>query len=144
MDNMTYIGIDFGRKRIGLARSDPTGLIASAYKTISYKSINQAIDEIVEDIKEYEAVGVVVGYPLSTVDGGDKGERCQMVDDFVERLGKKYDGPVIMFDERYSSAEAESIIHLHDQKIGRDKARIDRMAAAIILQRFLDEQRENG
>ena len=51
MNSGIYIGVDFGLKRIGLARSDPTGLIASAYKTITYKSINRAIDEIVEDME---------------------------------------------------------------------------------------------
>ncbi len=144
MDDMTFIGIDFGQRRIGLAKSDPTGLIASAYRTITYKSINKAVDEIVEDIEKFEAAGVVVGYPVALADGGDKGERCRMVDDFIARLAKKYDGPIHMIDERYSSAEAEDMIHMHDKKIGKDKARVDRMAAAIILQRFLDERRENG
>ena len=143
MGDKTYIGIDFGERRIGLAKSDPTGLIASAYKTITYKSINKAIGEIIDDIAEHEAVGVIVGYPVDDSDGS-KGERCRMVDEFIARLEKKYSGPIYRIDERFSSEDAEEIVHKHGKKIGRDKARIDRMAAALILQRFLDEKRETG
>lgn len=142
MDSEIYLGIDFGERRIGLAKSDPTGLIATGYKTITYKSINQAIDEIIRDIADTEAVAVIIGYPLSTVDGGATGERCRMVDEFIARLNKKYSGTIYKVDERYSSVEAETIVHSHGKRIGRDKARIDRLAAALILQRFLDEKRE--
>lgn len=138
MPEKIYIGVDFGGRRIGLAKSDRTGLIASAYKTITYKSIKKAVEEIVADIEEFDAVGVVVGYPVAP-DGGEAGESCRMVDDFIERLKKLYEGPIYRVDERDSSAEAESMVHRHKKKIGKDKAKIDRMAAAIILQRFLDE-----
>jgi len=141
VENRTYIGIDFGLRRIGLAKSDPTGLIASAYKTITYKSIKKAVNEIVKDIEQLAPAGVVVGYPVAP-DGGTKGERCAMVDDFIARLEKKYFGPIHRYDERFSSVEAEDIIHLHGKKIGRDKGKVDRMAAALILQRFLDERPE--
>jgi putative Holliday junction resolvase len=143
MTEKIFIGIDYGDRRIGLARSDPTGLIATGYKTIIFKSANQVIDEIMKDIKESGAVGVVVGYPVA-LSGGNKGERCQIVDQFIIRLQKKYDGPVYKVDERYSSTEAETMIHMHNKKIGRKKERIDRMAAAIILQRFLDESKETN
>lgn len=142
MENCVYIGIDFGLARMGLAKSDPSGLIASAHKTVSYKSIDKAIAIIISEIKEADAIGIVIGYPLAPT-GGNRGERCIMVDDFIIRLQKKYDGPIFRVDERYSSAEAEQIIHNHAKKIGKDKGRVDRIAAAIILQRFLDERKEN-
>ncbi len=123
-----------------MARSDASGLIASAYKTITYKSIKKTVAEIVADLTEFEAVGVVVGYPVAP-DGGNLGESCRMVDDFITRLEKLVDIPIYKTDERDTSAEAETMIHRHKKKIGKDKARIDRMAAAIILQRFLDERR---
>jgi len=141
MSGEIFIGIDYGERRIGLAKSDPTGLIASAYKTITVKSINKAIDEIVAVIEELNAAGVVVGYPLAP-SGGKSGERCRMVDEFIGRLERKYNGPIHRFDERFSSVEAEETVHLHGKKIGKDKGRIDRMAAALILQRFLDERKE--
>jgi len=138
MQNQVYIGVDFGKKRIGLARSDASGLIASAYKTITYKSIKKAVEEIVTDIAESGAVGVVVGYPLAP-DGGQMGESCQNVDEFIDRLKKLYNGPIYKVDESDTSVEAGAIIHRHKKKTGQDKARIDRIAAALILQRFLDE-----
>ena len=140
MDNQTFIGIDYGVKRIGIAKSDPTGLIASPLKTITVKSIDRAIEEIAALAVEYDATGVVIGYPLALL-GGNRGELCQKVDRFVERLQKKYKGPIYKVDERYSSAEAEDIVHMHNKKVGQDKSRLDRMAAAIILQRFLDERK---
>ena len=142
MANQVYIGVDFGRRRIGLARSDASGTIASAYKTITYKSIKKAVKEIVFDLAEFDAVGLVVGYPVAP-DGGELGESCRMVDDFITRLEKLVDIPIYKTDERDSSTEAETMIHRHGKKIGKDnarKARLDRMAAAIILQRFLDER----
>lgn len=139
MTDQLYIGVDFGKKRIGLARSDASGSIASAYKTITYKSINKAIEEIVADLAEYEAVGVVVGNPVAP-DCGDRGGSCQMVEDFIDRLKKQIEIPIYKTDERDSSAEAEAMIHRHGKRVGKDKGRLDRMAAAIILQRFLDER----
>jgi putative Holliday junction resolvase len=140
MNSKVFIGIDFGEARIGLAKSDPTGLIASPLKTITYGSISRAIEEIIQIVIETEAQGIVVGYPLA-MDGGNLGERCRMVDDFIERLQKKYAGLIHKIDERYSSVEAEHIIHGHKKKIGKNKAMVDRIAAAIILQRFLDERK---
>lgn len=134
-----YIGVDFGERRIGLAKSDPTGLIASAFKTITYKSINRAVAEIVKDIEDTGAVGVVVGYPVAP-DGGTSGAACRMVDDFIARLKKQYTGPIYRVDERFTSEDAAETIHRHGKKAGKDKARLDRIAAALILQRFLDER----
>ncbi|UCD17169.1 MAG: Holliday junction resolvase RuvX [Candidatus Zixiibacteriota bacterium] len=141
MANRVYIGIDYGERRIGLAKSDPTGLIASPLKTIAVKSINRAIDEIVSLIEQTGAAGVVIGYPIS-LSGGDKGESCRKVDRFIERFRKRYEGPMYKIDERFSSAEAENMIHRHNKKIGQDKSRVDRIAAAIILQKFLDERKQ--
>lgn len=141
MAENVFLGIDYGERRIGLAKSDPTGLIASAYKTITVKSLNVALKEIAEDIEKWQVTAVVVGYPVAE-NGGRFGERCLMVDDFILRLRKYYQGPVYKVDERFSSAEAEQTLHLFHKKIRQDKGRVDRIAAAIILQRFLDERKE--
>jgi putative Holliday junction resolvase len=143
MDSGVFLGIDYGLARIGLAKSDISGLLASPYKTIEYKSINRAIEQVIVEIGELSAVGVVVGYPVA-LSGGNQGERCRMVDAFIDRLKKKYGGPIYRMDERDSSAEAEDIIHIHGKKIGKKKDRVDKIAAAIILQRFLDERKKIG
>jgi len=141
MSEKTYLGIDFGLRRIGLAKSDPTGQFASAWKTITYKSINRALDEIADDIYKEKINAVVVGYPLAP-DGGTEGERCIMIDEFISRLEERIDLPIYTYDERDSSAEAREVVHKHGKKTGKDKEKIDRIAAAIILQRFLDERKE--
>ena len=136
--DQTYLGIDYGARRIGIAKSDPTGLIASSLKTLEVKSDKDAVKQILALIEEYRPAGLVIGYPLH--DSGDRTPKCDEIDAFVGLLTKDFTGPVYKVDERYSSVEAAGIIHAHGQKTGKDKKRIDRLAATIILQRFLDER----
>jgi len=134
----TFIGIDYGSRRIGLAKSDPTGLIASPLTTLEVKSDREAVTGIRNVIDQYSPNGLVVGYPLH--ESGDKTEKCKEVDAFIEKLASVYKGPIHRVDEAYSSQEAAAIIHAHGKKVGQDKKRIDLLAAVVILQRFLDEQ----
>lgn len=132
----TFIGIDYGARRIGLAKSDPTGLIASVLTTIEVTSNRNAVDKISKIIEEYQPTGLVVGYPLSL--SGEKSRKCLEVDRFIEQLGKIFTGPIHKIDERLSTVEAGHVIHAHGKKVGQDKKRLDRIAAVLILQRFLD------
>ena len=134
----TFIGIDYGERRIGLAKSDPTGLIASALLTIEIKSQKDALSKLSIIFSEYQPNGLVIGYPIH--ESGDKSKICLQIDKFVEKLSEIYKGKIFKVDERYSSKEAISIIHAHGKKVGQDKKRIDRLAAVIILQRLLDEE----
>ena len=136
--DQTYLGIDYGERRIGIAKSDPTGLIASALTTLEVATIKDAVQQILSLVAEYNPAGLVIGYPLH--ESGDKTKKCVEIDHFIDTLGKKYHGPILRVDERYSSVEAAGIIHAHGKKTGKDKKRIDRIAATIILQRFLDER----
>ena len=135
--NKTFIAIDYGERRIGLAKSDPMGVIASALETLEVRSMKAALEQLKEIIERFRPDGLVVGYPLLM--SGDRSDKCDAVDGFIEKLRGFYDGPIHKVDEHYSSKEAEKIIHAHGKKTGQDKKRIDRLAAVIILQRFLDE-----
>ncbi|MEW6413316.1 MAG: Holliday junction resolvase RuvX [Candidatus Zixiibacteriota bacterium] len=135
--NRTFIAIDYGSRRIGLAKSDPTGTIASALTTLEVKSDKHALESLRTVIEEYGPNGIVIGYPL--LKSGDKSEKCLEIDRFIEKLKAFYSGPIEKVDEQYSSQEAATIIHAHGKKTGQDKKRIDRLAAVIILQRYLDE-----
>ena len=135
-ENRRFLGIDYGERRIGLAKSDPSGTIASALITIEVSSMAEAVKKIAEKISEIDPDGIVIGYPLLM--SGDKSETCLIIDDLVDKLAEVYDGPIHKVDERWSSAEAADVVHAHGKKIGQDKGRIDRLAAVIILQRFLD------
>ncbi len=136
VNDSTFIGIDYGTRRIGVAKSDPTGLIASALTTLEVTSVSDALKKLSEIIGEYGPKALIVGYPLSM--SGEKSRKSLEVDRFVERLAQVYSGPIHKVDERLSSVEATRIIHAHGKKVGQDKKRIDRLAAVIILQRFLD------
>ncbi len=135
-ENRRFLSIDYGERRIGLAISDPSGTIASALITLEIKSMAEALEKVTEKIHENQPDGVVIGYPLHT--SGEKSEKCLEVDKFVEKLKETYNKPIHKVDERWSSTEAADIVHAHGKKIGQDKGRIDRLAAVIILQRFLD------
>jgi putative Holliday junction resolvase len=135
----TYLAIDYGSRRIGRAKSDPTGTIASALVTIEVKSMNEAVKKVVEIIEKYEPNAVVIGYPL--LSSGEKSRKCLEVDEFAERIAESYKGAIHKVDESWSSAEAQDVIHAHGKRVGKKKDRLDRIAAVIILQRFLDGER---
>jgi putative Holliday junction resolvase len=133
-----YLAIDYGLKRIGLAKSDPSGTIASALETIVVKSDKDAATKLTRIIDELEPSALVIGYPLN--EDGSTNPACARVDAFVERLKVLFSGPIHKIDEFGTSEEAVGIIHAHGKKAGKKKKRIDRLAAVLILQRFLDEQ----
>ncbi|UCG62905.1 MAG: Holliday junction resolvase RuvX [Candidatus Zixiibacteriota bacterium] len=135
--NRTFIAIDYGSKRIGLAKSDPTGTIASALTTLEVMSDKDALSQIRDILEEHQPDRLIIGYPVLT--SGDKSDKCREVDSFVEKLGGIFEGPIERVDEQYSSQEAAGIVHAHGKKAGKDKKRIDRLAAVIILQRYLDD-----
>jgi putative Holliday junction resolvase len=138
LEDKTRLGIDYGERRIGIAKCDPMGIIASALTTLEVRSQKQALEKLQELIEEYQPVGLVIGYPLLA--SGDKSDKCLTIDRFVAKLERIFSGPIDRVDERYSSVEAAAIIHAHGKKVGQDKRRIDRLAAVIILQRYMDEQ----
>ncbi len=133
-----YLAIDYGSRRIGVAKSDPMGIIASALTTLEVKSQKDALEKIRKLLDEYNPNAVIFGYPL--LKSGDKSDKCIEIDKFINKLQETYTGKLYRVDEFASSIEATKIIHAHGQKVGKDKKRIDRLAAVIILERFLEEQ----
>jgi putative holliday junction resolvase len=136
-DDKTILSIDYGTRRIGLAKSDPTGFLASPLITLEVKSVKDALVQIAKVVANTQPTAIVIGYPLFR--SGDKSLKCDEVDAFIEKLKGIFPGPIIRVDEGYSSVEAGHIIHAHGKKVGRQKKRVDRLAAVIILQRYLDE-----
>ncbi len=132
----TYLGIDYGARRIGLAKSDPSGTIATVVATLEVTSVRDGVAKVKSIIDQLRPIALVIGYPLSL--SGERGPQCREVDGFIERLSNVYSGPIHRVDERLSSAAAQRVIHAHGKRIGRDKKRLDRLAAVWILQQFLD------
>ena len=130
------LGIDFGERRVGLALSDKSNLIASPYKTLQYFSENDLISEIEKIVLDKKIEKFVIGLPLN-LKGNDTAQTKN-----VRRFKKQLsilELPIIYEDERFSSIIAKNSLVLQNVKTGHNKSEIDRTAAAIILQQYLDK-----
>jgi putative Holliday junction resolvase len=131
------IGIDVGLKRVGLAQTDLLKTIASPVGTYSPSDVFEEVDRIVEG-SPVEAF--IIGWPLTP--NGDEGPATKMVQRFIAKLEKAHPNiPIIKVDERYTSNKAKDLMLEIGvpKKKRRQKERVDRIAAALILQRYLDE-----
>jgi len=133
---MRILGIDYGSKRLGLAMCDELGLTAQALTTITRKNRERDLKEIETVIKQYNVETIVVGYPLRL--DGTEGIQCEKVNRFVDILESRFSLPIVKWDETLSTKEAEQI--LIEANINRKKRKdvVDKIAAAIILQGYLD------
>ena len=132
------IGIDYGKKRVGLAVSDPLGIFASALDTVQTAKI---IDYLKKYSENENVVKFVVGWPVNM--NGQPSEYAQGVLEFVGLLNRNFpDVPVEMEDERFTSVLAHRAMIDGGMKAGerRDKSSVDKISAAIILQSYLDRQ----
>ncbi len=136
---MKVIALDFGEKRIGVAVSDPTGLLATPLTTIERAADQQAIEAVLRLAEEYEADHIVVGMPLSM--SGRTGPQARLTAEFVRSLKEQTSLPVSAVDERLSSVQAERMLKESGVEPSREKGRIDAAAAAVILQSYLDSRR---
>ena len=135
-----YIGIDYGRKRTGIAASDPLGIFASALDTIDSTKL---IDYLKNYANGERILAFVVGYPVNM--NGRPSEAQADVDVFLKRLEKAFPGvPVHLEDERFTSVLAQRVMIDGGMKKSerREKGSVDRISAALILQSYLD--RLNG
>ena len=141
---MRYLGIDLGSKTVGHAMSDTTLTIASTYKTIFFKDedYNSTINEIKDIIKEYNITKIILGLPKNM--NNTLGERAEITLKYKELLEKSTDLPVIMFDERLTSVISNSILIEADMSRKKRKKKVDSIAAQIILQDYLNKEKNNG
>ena len=141
---MRYLGIDLGSKTVGLAMSDTTLTIASTYKTIFFKDedYNSTINEIKDIIKEYNITKIILGLPKNM--NNTLGERAEITLKYKELLEKSTDLPVIMFDERLTLVISNSILIEADMSRKKRKKKVDSIAAQIILQDYLNKEKNNG
>ena len=132
------LGIDYGERRIGLALSDPMGIIAKPLRVIDRKNTTDYISEILNTSKEKHANIIVVGLPLTL--RGKQSKQTKVVQKFIEKLTQLGKIPIVPVDERFSSISAKKSLQLQGVKTGHEKGRVDETAAAIILQEYLDSQ----
>lgn len=135
-----YIGLDIGDVRIGVSKSDPMGIIATAYEVIDRNKID-ALDRVLEILKIENTNNLVVGLP-KRLDGTNQ-IQVEKVEKFIEDLKKKnIDINVSYMDERFTTKEAEYYLKNYSKKNGKERRKVvDMVAATIILQTFLDKNK---
>jgi putative holliday junction resolvase len=136
-----FLGIDYGSTRIGVAVSDPLGIIAKGIGVIINNSRKYL--SLKEYITTYSISKVVVGMPFNLK--GEKGQKALEVEEFIAALIKETGVEVVRWDERFSSQTAhQTLIDMGVKKMKRrEKGQIDEMAAAIILQSFLESRKKD-
>ena len=139
------IGLDYGTKTVGVAISDPLFLTAQPLETIERKDANKlrrTYARIEELIDQYEVTALVLGYPKNMND--TKGTRVEETEVFKENLERRTGLPVYLWDERLTTKQANQTLMEVGVRRENRKAVIDQMAAALILQSYMDSHREDS
>ena len=130
------LGLDYGRRRIGVAVSDPLGLTAQPLETwdgLNWEDVGEKICILVEQMGVER---VVVGFPLTLA--GERGRMAQEVEQFSATLKRRIPIPVTLWDERLTSVHAQRIIHAMEEKPSRRKEKVDLIASVLLLQNYLN------
>ena len=132
-----FIGLDVGDVRIGVAKCDPLGILATALEVID-RNVIDPVKRIKEILDDEGTKKIVVGMPKSL--DGTKKRQTEKVEEFVAILQKNIEGiEIIYMDERYSTTEAEHYLKNYSKKNGKARRQVvDMVAASIILQKHLD------
>lgn len=133
---MRIMALDVGSRTIGIACSDALLMTAQGIETIRRTSLENDFNRLRELISEYEVHELVVGMPKNM--NGTKGERAEKTEEFIEKMKAVIDLPVTFWDERLSTVMAERQLIAADVSRKKRKGVIDKMAAVVILQGYLD------
>lgn len=134
-----YLGLDVGEKTIGVAVSDPLGWTAQGLLTIKRKGRDEDFSRLREIIVQQNVKAIVVGLPRNM--NGSDSEQTEKVRRFIQELKEEFALPVYPWDERLTTVAAEKLLLEADMSRRRRKQVVDKMAAALILQGFLDSRR---
>ena len=129
------LGIDYGDVRVGLALSDLTQTIAKPFKTLIYNDANHLINQIQEIVNDQDVETIVIGIPYNMK--GEDTQQTTKVKEFASLVDKNLEADIKFIDERLTSYEAEQVMHKMNIKTGFNKDKIDKIAASIILQEYL-------
>lgn len=139
MTRISALGLDVGRRRIGVAGCDGTGLIATGLLTLERQAFPQVVEQLQQLAQQRQVQVLVVGMPYSM--DGSLGHQAKQIQKFAQRLSQALDLPMEYVDERLTSFQAEQLIQAEGRSPRQNKGLIDRKAAAIILQQWLDQRR---
>jgi len=137
---MRVIGLDLGDKTLGIASSDTSQTIASAYQTIRFQNndFDEALRKLKEVVLELNPEKIILGLPKNM--NGSIGFQAQKVLDFKSKIEKEIKIEVVLIDERLTSKMAESVMISASMSRKKRKSKIDKIAATLILQSYLDRR----
>ena len=133
------LGVDYGDRRTGIAVSDPGGLLATGIGCIRESGMRHTAERVAEAAKENGVVGIVIGLPKNM--DGTEGFRAEAVRAFGELLSQYTDLPLSFLDERLSTMQAHTLLDMSGTHGKKRKERVDTLSAQIILQDYLDRER---
>ncbi len=134
---MRWMGLDVGDKRIGIAFSDPMGIIAQGHSVLQRTdSLQRDLGHLAQLIVDFEVQNVLIGLPKNM--NGTEGPMAEKIRYFGNKLADMTDIPVRYWDERLSTGSAQKVLIEADLSRKKRKQKIDQVAAVIILQNFLD------
>lgn len=134
------LGLDIGLKRVGIAGCDGTGLIATGITTLVRSSFDRDVAYLREIVSQRRVQILVAGLPYSL--NGELGAQARQVQKYANRIARTLELPLEYVDERLTSVEAEELMKAAGMNLSQNKGSIDRKAAALILQQWLDERRQ--
>lgn len=137
------LAVDWGERRVGLAVSDPRGVIATGLPTLEVKSAGQALERVIVVAAEVEAERIVVGLPLLL--NGEVGEAARAAQALADALAKRVSIPVDTYDERLTSTISQRRLkEVGVRRTGHRKGRIDQGAAVVLLESYLHRLAARG
>ena len=136
------MGLDVGTHNIGVAISDELGITAQGLKTVKRKSKEEDFEEINALIRQFEINKIVVGLPINM--NGTIGKQAEMVFRWIKNYENKIHIPVVTWDERLSTQGATKVLLEADLSRSKRKKVIDKLAAVLILQGYLDQHRKRN
>jgi len=139
---MRLLGLDYGDRRIGVAICDELGITAQGIATVVRKNRDADLAAIAEFVARFGVEKIVIGYPLRL--DGSEGIQCDKVNRFARRLETRLSVPVIRRDETFSTKEAEELLRKTGVRREKHRTVVDRLAACIILQGYLDALPHEG
>ncbi len=138
MESGRILAIDYGSRRMGVAVSDPLGITAQGLETLQRKNKRADFGRLERTIREYQIREIVLGNPLRM--SGEEGTQSQKVAECAGELRQRFQLPVHLWDERLTSAEANRLLREAELSTKKRALAVDRMAAVLILQSFLQSR----
>jgi putative Holliday junction resolvase len=139
-DNRRVLALDLGKRRIGLALSDPLGITAQGLPTLQRTNIREDLTALAGLIEERGVGLILLGFPLHM--SGREGRQAEYTRDFGDRLAARTGLPIRYWDERLTTVEAQRVLKSSGISIAKRARAVDRLAAQILLESYLDMEQE--